>query len=63
MILNDNVGELSEMETESGLHRGLIEAVLDDFEKRGFIKCARYMGGGVSVHEASAQFKRWLRDT
>lgn len=59
-ILNEDVSELEQLVEKSGQKRGIVEAILDDFEHQGFLKTIRTMGGMQGVYEIKALFKRWL---
>lgn len=62
LVLNEEVHDLSQLVERTGEARGIVEAVLDDFEHNGFLKTVGAMGGMIGVQSTKVQLRRWLEE-
>lgn len=60
-IINKEMDDLDELVSKTGLPKGLVDAVLIQFQTNGFIKLGRAIQR-TSVFGVTPSFKRWLAD-
>jgi TIR domain len=62
LIINENVQSIQEIrDRASQFPKGLVDAVLDEFNDRGYCTVSHTLGGGGYVFQPTISFKRWLQ--